>query len=166
MISFIEAFKKELAGEAVQTRRMLQIVPSDKLDWRPHPKSMTIKSLATHVAEIPLMIAIALKYPRWDFTNSPYPSVDLNNTEEILARFEYCLKEAQSSLDSSSDDILQEPWTLDAGDVTYLTLERWEAIRHAFGQNAHHRAQLQVCLRLLDIPVPGPYGPSADEMGG
>ena len=73
MISFIESFRRELEVEAVQTRRMLKIVPADKMDWRPHPKSATIKSLSNHLAEMPLMIVLALKYPRWDFMNSPYP---------------------------------------------------------------------------------------------
>ena len=75
------------------------------------------------------------------------------------------MSEAKKAIAEASDDILQQPWSLGAGEVTYMSLQRWEAVRHAFGQNAHHRAQLQVCLRLLNIPVPGPYGPSADEMG-
>lgn len=166
MITFIEAFKRELKAEAVQTRRMLAIVPTDKMDWQPHTKSMKIGPLASHLAEIPFMIALALKYPRWDFSDSPYPNKEMKNAQEFLDRLDYAVSEAKAALDQSSDDILEEPWSLGAGDVTYMEMSRWEAIRHAFGQNAHHRAQLQVCLRLLDIPVPGPYGPSADEMGG
>lgn len=166
MISFVESFRQELELEAAQTRRMLKIVPADHMDWRPHPKSMTIKALATHIAEMPLMIALALKYPRCDFMNSPYPPVEINTVDQLLARFDYAVHEAMKALADSSDDILQQPWSLGAGDVTYLAFPRWQAVRHAFGQNAHHRAQLQVCLRLLNIPVPGPYGPSADEMGG
>ena len=165
MITFIESFRRELEVEAAQTRRMLKIVPADKMDWRPHPKSYTIKALASHLAEMPLMIALALKYPRWDFMNSPYPSADMNTAEELLKQFDYSVEEAKKAIGESSDDILLEPWSLGAGDVTYMSMARWEAVRHAFGQNAHHRAQLQVCLRLLNIPVPGPYGPSADEMG-
>ena len=165
MITFIESFRRELEVEAAQTRRMLKIVPADQMDWRPHPKSYTIKALSSHVAEMPLMIALALKYPRWDFMNSPYPSADMNTAEELLKQFDYSVEEAKKAIGESSDDILLEPWSLGAGDVTYMSMARWEAVRHAFGQNAHHRAQLQVCLRLLNIPVPGPYGPSADEMG-
>jgi uncharacterized damage-inducible protein DinB len=166
MVTFIEAFKRELEAEATQTRRMLAIVPADKMDWQPHTKSMNIKALASHLAEMPFMIAIALKYPRWDFSNSPYPTKEMDDASELIDRLDYAVKEAKLALDQSSDDILEEPWSLGAGDVTYMEMSRWEAVRHAFGQNAHHRAQLQVCLRLLDIPVPGPYGPSADEMGG
>ena len=166
MISFIESFKRELEQEAVQTRRMLQIVPADKIDWRPHPKSMTIKALVSHLAEIPLMITMALDHDKWDFANHPYAPVDMNNSTELVHRFEQCLDEARASLGRATDNILQQKWVMCAGDAIYMTCEKWEAVRHAFGQNAHHRAQLGVFLRLLDLPIPGPYGPSADEMGG
>ncbi|WP_255069484.1 DinB family protein [Lacihabitans sp. LS3-19] len=164
MITFIEAFKKEFEAEAIQTRRMLEIVPNDKFDWRPHPKSMDIKTLATHLAELPLMIVMGLKHDKWDFANSPYPSKECNNTQDLLARLEESIVEVRIALDESTDDILQDKWEMCSGDQVWLTLEKWETFRHAMGQNAHHRAQLQVYLRLLDIPVPGPYGPSADEM--
>ncbi len=164
MITFIEAFTKELEQEAVQTRRMLEIVPTEKMDWQPHPKSMTIKALSQHIAEIPLMNVMALKYDKWDFSASPYQPKDVINTQELVARFEECLNEAREALSTSSDFIIQDKWQMVSGDQVWLEMEKWEAVRHAFGQNAHHRAQLQVCLRLLDIPVPGPYGPSADEM--
>lgn len=165
MISFIESFKQELILEAVQTKRMLKIFPVDKADWKPHHKSYDLKTLASHLAEMPLMISLALKHVRWDFTNSPYETKICTRADELLERFEFCVQEAINALNDSTDDILEEPWSLGAGDTTYMAFPRWQAVRHAFGQNAHHRAQLQVCLRLLDIPVPGPYGPSADEMG-
>lgn len=164
MITFIEAFKKEFEAEMAQTKRMLQVVPSDKMNWRPHPKSMDIKTLSSHLAEISLMIVMGLKHDKWDFASSPFQPVEINNTEELLARFEDCLAEARMALDESTDEILQDSWQMCSGEQVWLTLEKWETFRHAMGQNAHHRAQLQVCLRLLDIPVPGPYGPSADEM--
>ena len=164
MITFIEAFKREFEAEAVQTKRMLEIVPTEKFSWRPHPKSMDLKTLATHLAELPLMIVMGLKHDKWDFANSPYPGKDCNTTQEVLATFENSIAEVRMALDESSDDILLKPWQMCSGDQIWLTMEKWETFRHAMGQNAHHRAQLQVCLRLLDIPVPGPYGPSADEM--
>ncbi|HEV7349836.1 DinB family protein [Telluribacter sp.] len=164
MISFIEAFQRELADEAKETRRMLAIVPADKMDWQPHPKSMIIKSLATHLAEIPLMIQFALERNKWDFADEPYSPADFPNAEALLARFNECVDLAQNALANASDDVLTDTWQLCSGNVIYLEMQRWEAIRHAFGQNAHHRAQLGVYLRLLDIPIPGPYGPSADEM--
>lgn len=162
MITFIEAFKRELEQEAIQTRRMLAIVPADKMDWRPHPKSMDIKTLATHLAEIPLMMVMGLLEDKWDFADSPYSPKDCNNAAELLAHFDHCVNAAQSALNQSNDRILQEPWVMCAGDVIYAKMEKWETVRHAFGQNAHHRAQLGVFLRLLEIPIPGPYGESAD----
>ena len=164
MISFIESFKREFEAEAIQTRRMLEIVPTDKFTWRPHPKSMDIKTLATHLAELPLMIVMGLKYDNWDFANSPYPTKDCKTTKELLERFENSIAEVRIVLDESTDEILLDPWIMGSGDQVWLKLEKWQTFRHAMGQNTHHRAQLQVCLRLLDIPVPGPYGPSADEM--
>lgn len=164
MITFIEAFTRELEQEAVQTRRMLAIVPADKMDWRPHPKSMDIKTLAAHLAEIPLMIVMGLSHDKWDFMDSPYSPKECNNAEELLAHFDYCVGEAKAALAQSTDDILQNPWVMCAGEQIYAHMEKWETVRHAFGQNAHHRAQLGVFLRLLNIPIPGPYGPSADEM--
>ncbi|MDZ4707722.1 MAG: DinB family protein [Saprospiraceae bacterium] len=166
MISFIDAFKRELEIESVQTRRMLQLVPKDKMDWQPHPKSMTVKSLTSHLAEIPLMIVMSLNQDKWDFTDNPYAPVDMNSSTDLVKRFDECLDEAREALNNASDDILQKRWVMCAGDQVYADLEKWEAVRHAFGQNAHHRAQLGVFLRLLNIPIPGPYGPSADEMGG
>ncbi|MFN8431482.1 MAG: DinB family protein [Spirosomataceae bacterium] len=165
MMTFIEAFKKELAQEAIQTRRMLEIIPADKMDWRPHPKSMDIRTLATHLAEIPDMITNGLLHPKWDFADGGWQPQKFDTAEELVARFDECLSQATDALNASTDDILQEKWLLCSGDQIFMELERWETFRHAMGQNAHHRAQLQVFLRLLNIPVPGPYGPSADEMG-
>lgn len=164
MITFINAFKKELRSEEIATRKMLALVPADKFDWTPHAKSMNIKTLAEHLASMPIMIAITLKYDKWDFGNSPYPSVECNTTEEIVDYFDFCVAEAKSALDEALDENLQDRWTMGMGDQVWLDIEKWEAIRHAFGQNSHHRAQLGVYLRLLDIPIPGCYGPSADEM--
>ncbi|WP_228713606.1 DinB family protein [Arundinibacter roseus] len=164
MISFIETFQRELADESKETRRMLAIVPADKMDWQPHPKSMTLKALATHLAEIPIMITVALEQDKWDFAEEPYNPYDFPTAEALLARFDECIEKAENALAHASDDNLRDNWKLCSGEQVFMEVERWEAVRHAFGQNAHHRAQLGVFLRLLDIPIPGPYGPSADEM--
>ncbi len=163
MISFIEAFQKELANEAHETRRMLAIVPSDQMDWQPHPKSMTIKALSTHLADITSWISAILEKEEWDMAASGEPD-HCDDTEALLKKFDEGLQQSQASLSQATDAVLEDRWVLRAGDQVYMDIPRWEAIRHAFGQNAHHRAQLGVYLRLLDIPIPGPYGPSADEM--
>ncbi|MPR31974.1 DinB family protein [Cytophagaceae bacterium SJW1-29] len=162
-MSFIEAFQKELADESKETHRMLAIVPADKMDWQPHPKSMTIKALSTHLADIASWISAILDQDEWDLAKAEEP-VDCKNAEDLLKKFDKGLSRSQEALSHASDAVLQKRWLLRAGDDVYLDIEKWEAIRHAFGQNAHHRAQLGVFLRLLDIPIPGPYGPSADEM--
>ena len=86
------------------------------------------------------------------------------NAQELLKKFDAGIQQAEKVLGKVFDDILLDQWQLRAGDQVYMDMPKWEAVRHAFGQNAHHRAQLGVFLRLLDIPIPGPYGPSADEM--
>ncbi|SOE22409.1 Uncharacterized damage-inducible protein DinB (forms a four-helix bundle) [Spirosomataceae bacterium TFI 002] len=164
MITFIESYQRELADEAKETQRMLAIVPADKMDWQPHPKSMKIGALATHLAEMPLMIKKALLDSKWDFAEDEQRQSTYTNGEELVAYFNACVAEANEALSSSKDDILEEDWKLCAGDITYVEMQKWEAIRHAFGQNSHHRAQLGVYLRLLNVAIPGPYGPSADEM--
>jgi uncharacterized damage-inducible protein DinB len=163
MISFIEAFQKELADEAKETRRMLAIVPADNMDWQPHPKSMTIKALSTHLADIVSWISVIVNQDEWDLSTTG-EHVECINAEELLKKFDEGLAQSQKALGQATDATLQNRWVLRAGEQVYLDIEKWEAVRHAFGQNAHHRAQLGVFLRLLDVPIPGPYGPSADEM--
>jgi uncharacterized damage-inducible protein DinB len=163
MISFIEAFRKELADEAPETRRMLAIVPADKMDWQPHPKSMTLSALSTHLADIVSWIGAIVEKDEWDMAESGEPE-PCKNADELLKKFDKGLRQSEQALGQVSDAILQKRWQLRAGEEVYMDIEKWEALRHTFGQNAHHRAQLGVFLRLLDIPIPGPYGPSADEM--
>ncbi|GHB80707.1 DinB family protein [Persicitalea jodogahamensis] len=162
MITFIEAFQKELATEAPETRKMLALVPADKMNWQPHPKSMTLKALATHLADIPSWIGAILEMDDWDIAQEvPEEHAD---AEALLATFDKNVQKSQDTLSRMTDDILLDRWVLRGGDQVYMDMPKWEAVRHAFGQNAHHRAQLGVFLRLLDIPISGPYGPSADEM--
>lgn len=162
--SMLQTFLKELDAESVTTRKMLERVPTDKFGWKPHEKSMTVQRLATHIAELPGWIAMALTTDELDFANNPYQPVVVNNTEELLAYFERSLADGRAHLLSAREEILDEPWTLRSGDQVHATTSKAEVIRMALSQIIHHRAQLGVFLRLLDIPIPGSYGPSADEM--
>lgn len=162
--SMLQTFLKELDAESVTTRKMLERVPTDKFGWKPHEKSMTVQRLATHIAELPGWIAMALTTDELDFANNPYQPVVVNNTEELLAYFERSLADGRAHLLSAREEILDEPWTLRSGDQVHATYTKAEVIRMALSQIIHHRAQLGVFLRLLDIPIPGSYGPSADEM--
>jgi len=160
----IKMFSKELEQEAQTTRKMLERVPNDKYDWQPHPKSMTVKRLATHIAELPSWVSMTLTTDELDFANNPYQPENINSTDELLAYFERSLADGRDHLIRATEDQLTQPWTLRNGDQIYSTSSKAEVIRMAFSQIIHHRAQLGVYLRLLDIPIPGSYGPSADEM--
>lgn len=166
MITFMEAFLNELDHESIGTRKMLALVPADKADWKPHAKSMKLKDLATHVADIPRWITLIITTSELDFAKHPYNPADCNGGEELVAYYNKNAAEAKSLLASNSDTILEETWTMKNGDAIYMQESKLDTIRHSFCQIVHHRAQLGVYLRLLDIPIPGVYGPSADEMGG
>lgn len=150
--------------EAQTTRKMLQRVPTDKFQWRPHPKSMTMQQLATHIAELPTWVTMVLNTSELDFAKNEYKPAVINNTEELLEYFEKNLKEGKQSLEKATEEALLPDWTLRNGDQIYSVDKKYEVIRMAYCQIVHHRAQLGVFLRLLDIPIPGSYGPSADEM--
>lgn len=159
----IETFTKELEQEAVATRKMLACVPADKFEWQPHPKSMTLKRLAAHIAELPTWIGMALTTDELDFEKNPYQVEDIKNTEELLAYFERSLEDARKHLAAGESADLNRPWSLRSGATIYSTEPKYDVIHMSLCQTIHHRAQLGVFLRLLDVKIPGCYGPSADE---
>ncbi|MGZ4034698.1 MAG: DinB family protein [Bacteroidia bacterium] len=163
MITFIESFLKELEQESVGTRKMLALVPADKPDWKPHEKSMKLKDLATHIADLPTWITMGLTTNELDFATAPYDPADCNGGEELVKYYNKNAEEAKQTLLKSKDAILEEMWTLRSGEVVYMKQTKLETLRHSYCQIVHHRAQLGVYLRLLNIPIPGVYGPSADE---
>jgi len=159
----MQAFLNELEHESIGTRKMLALVPADKADWKPHEKSMKLKDLAIHIADLPTWITLALTTEELDFVKSPYNPKDCNSAEELVAYFDKNVEEAKQYLQKAKDAILEETWTLKNGDIVYMQLSKLDTIRHSYCQMVHHRAQLGVYLRLLNIPIPGVYGPSADE---
>lgn len=162
-MTIIQLLLKELEQEARTTRKMLAIVPDDKFDWRPHPKSMNIRSLAGHIAELPTWVTMTFTTDELDFAAAPYTPPNINTTAELLAHFEKCLADGRTQLVEENAHLLDKPWTLRNGDTIYSTDPKIDVIRMAFSQIIHHRAQLGVFLRLLDVPIPGSYGPSADD---
>jgi uncharacterized damage-inducible protein DinB len=164
-MSQIKNLLNELEHEAISTRKMLAIVPDDKYDWQPHPKSMTIRALTTHIAEIPGWIGSVMVNDVLDFSKIPYNPKVINNTKELLAFFDECVAKGKAVLVDANESKLNNRWVMRNGDTVYMDLSKAEAIRHSLSQHIHHRAQLGVFLRLLNIPIPGVYGPSADEMG-
>lgn len=159
----ISMFRKELEQESAITRAMLQRVPDGKYDWQPHPKSMTIRQLATHIAELPTWITMTLTTDELDFATAPYDPPKIDHTSDLMALFEQSLENGFSELKEEHEDKMEEPWTLRNGEITYSVRPKRDVMRMAMNQVTHHRAQLGVYLRLLDIPLPGSYGPSADE---
>ncbi|MEO7522808.1 MAG: DinB family protein [Ferruginibacter sp.] len=158
-----QEFLRELTREAAVTRKMLTVVPNDKFDWKPHPKSMNIRQLAGHIAELPSWVKMVINTDELDFAENAYVSPDINETKTLLALFEKNLAEAQDELAKVQDEILDQSWTLRNGDQVYSKEPKADVIRMSFSQIIHHRAQLGVFLRLLDVAIPGSYGPSADD---
>lgn len=164
-MNLIPILVKEMQQEAQTTRKMLQRVPADKFDWKPHPKSMSLQTLATHIAELPGWVTMIVNTSELDFANSPYTPTMVKSTDDLVAVFERNLASGLASLENAKEEDLLPEWTLRNGEQIYSVDKKYEVIRMAFCQTVHHRAQLGVFLRLLDIPIPGSYGPSADEPG-
>jgi uncharacterized damage-inducible protein DinB len=162
-MTFIESFQKELERESLTTRKMLERVPSEKFDWKPHEKSMTLKQLATHVAEIPTWLNMVLTTSELDFGNNSYQPADVTDTAELVSFFERSLAEGKTALANANDEQLKDTWTMRSGEQIFACDPKDEVLRGCFCQVVHHRAQLGVYLRLLEVPIPGSYGPSADD---
>ncbi len=159
----IDAILQELDREASSTRRVLQRVPDEHLAWKPHEKSRTLGQLAWHVATIPKRIATAAQTDDLDVTQFP-PQAMPETAAGILAGFEQQFPEAKALLVGFDDAALARPFTMRRGDTKIFSgskalLLRFVMLNHGY----HHRGQLTVYLRLLGIPVPAVYGPSADE---
>ncbi len=154
----------ELQQESANTRKMIERVPTDKLEWQPHEKSMTIGRLATHIAEIPVWFRRAISAHEFDFVLSAVKPQKRETTAEIVDVFDKQMEEAVSILKTADDETMNAIFTLRRGDQIMFQLPRKVVVRtFALNHLYHHRGQLSVYLRLLDIPIPGMYGPSADE---
>lgn len=162
-----EALLPEFDLEMANTRKTLERVPDDKMDWKPHEKSTTMRSLATHLANLPTWAGHAINKDSIDLNPPDAPplrATPANSTAEALETFDRNVASARAAIAGASDEQLFQPWSLLNGGRTVLTLPR-AAVLRSFVMNhiIHHRAQLGVYLRLNDVPVPSIYGPSADE---
>ena len=162
-MQIIPLLLKELDHEVQTTRKMLQRIPDDQLDFKPHEKSMAMKVLAVHIAELPSWISMALHTTELDFAATPYSPTPATTVQDILDIFEKSVTNGRAALEAANEEDLIPDWTLKNGDQILMKLNKYGVIRHAYSQTVHHRAQLGVYLRLLNIPIPGSYGPSADE---
>ena len=163
-MDIIPSLVKEMEAEAVTTRKMLQLVPTEKLGWKPHEKSMNMQSLAVHIAEIPGWVKMAMQTSEMDFGNMDYTPKTVNDAKYLLTIFEASFKEGMNALKNAKEEDLLPMWTMRTGEKIHMVMNKYEVIRHSLSQTIHHRAQLGVYLRLLNIPIPGTYGPSADDM--
>lgn len=155
---------KELDYEVAVARKMLALVPEDKFDWKPHPKSTAMKPLAIHIVELPSWITLGFETTELDFETAPYNPAPAEKTSDILQLLEKSYQSGKATLDNATDEDLLPSWTLRSGANIHAVMTRYELARHSLNQLTHHRAQLGVYLRILNIPIPGSYGPSADEM--
>jgi len=162
-MTILDMFTKELKDEAVITRKFLESVSEEKMDWQPHSKSMTLRRLANHVAELPEWVEVVLTTEELDFEKEPYAPKDRSKPSELISFFEDCQNRGLAALDAADESKLYEMWTLRAGEMIFSKTEKWEMLRHTLNQITHHRAQLGVYYRLLEIPVPSSYGGSADD---
>jgi uncharacterized damage-inducible protein DinB len=154
---------KELEQEAITTRKFLNLVKPENFQWKPHKKSMSVKQLSTHIAELPGWIDLAINTDGIDFAENSYKPSHAESTQDLLNILENSLQKANAALLKTNEDDLLLTWTIRNGKDILQAMTKYEAIRHSFSQTTHHRAQLGVFLRLLDIPIPGSYGPSADD---
>lgn len=162
-MEIIPLLQKEMEQEAKTTRKMLSRVPAEKFGWQPHPKSMTLKKLAVHLAELPGWVAMALTTDGLDFEQNPYMPADVKSTGQLMDYFEESLLTGRQALATADIGSFGDEWVLRTGNHVHSRDTKYDVIRMALSQIIHHRAQLGVYLRLLDIPIPGSYGPSADD---
>jgi uncharacterized damage-inducible protein DinB len=151
----------EFDQEMATTRRLLERVPSEKGEWKPHAKSFSLAHLAQLVSWMPGWISTTLREPHIDLAGGAGYSVE--KTERLLEAFDRSVREAHEALATIVGEKLNEPWSLKRGDMVLFTSPRGETVRQHLNHLIHHRGQLTVYLRLVDVPLPSIYGPTADE---
>jgi uncharacterized damage-inducible protein DinB len=163
-MSMCEALAAELEQEAKTTRRLLERVPEGSFGWKPHEKSMSLGQLAGHVAQLPMLIVPALNEDDFNFATAGWKPFSPQTTAELVEQFDANVSAAAAALKSQDDGKMGEKWSLKSGEHVIFEMPRAAVVRFV-GLNhvVHHRGQLSVYLRLLDVPLPSIYGPSADE---
>lgn len=153
----------DLEGELKQARTLLERVPGDKLDWKPHHKSMALGGLALHVATLPFWIETIASTDYLDLAGMPH-NAPPSSLQDVLDAFDAHVAAMRAALERADDATLLGPWELRMGEKVMMRMPRVAMIRQmGISHFIHHRAQLGVYLRLLDVPLPPMYGPSADE---
>jgi uncharacterized damage-inducible protein DinB len=166
-MSYAESLLPEFDQEMASTRKVLERVPDDKLDWQPHPKSHTIGWNANHLANLPDWLVHTLTTPSLDIApvgGEPYQMPKMASQAEILETFDRNIAAGRAAIAAATDQDVSTMWTLERAGKPIFTMPRSSVVRSVvLNHMIHHRAILCVYLRLNDIPVPGMYGPSGDE---
>jgi len=168
-MSFSEMILPEFDQEMANTRKTLERVPQDKFAWKPHVKSTSLGGLATHLGNIPSWVKNTFEQDELDIAPPgapPFRLEEVKSPQRTARSFDKNVANARAALEGASDEKWLGPWSLLNGGYKIFTMPR-AAVMRSFVMNhlIHHRAQLGVYLRLLDVPVPSIYGPSADEGG-
>ena len=164
MIKMLEPMMSEIQQEAAITKRVLERVPGDKLSWKPHPKSMSLGQLALHIATIPGNLSKLAQLEEFDASAANFDPPAPKNADELLTALNASLKAAQEYLSGVSESAAMGNWRLTSNGKEVFTIPRVGLLRTIMLNHwYHHRGQLSVYLRLLEVPVPVIYGRSADE---
>jgi uncharacterized damage-inducible protein DinB len=164
MIKILEPMMTEIQEEAVRTKCVLERVPSDKLAWKPHPKSMSLGQLALHIAAIPCNLSRLAQLEEFDVATANFDPPAPSDAKEILTTLDASIKAAEEYLGTVSESTALGNWRLNSKGKEVFTVPRVAMLRSIMLNHwYHHRGQLSVYLRLLDVPVPVIYGRSADE---
>jgi uncharacterized damage-inducible protein DinB len=165
----IDAFLAEMGHESTLTRRLLERVPDDRMGWKPHDKSMTLGRLAGHVAELPGWSRTVLADDVFEVSaaaEAGFVPAEPATRAELLAIFDDHVAGFEAAARGVSDETMRETWKMTRGGRVLLEMPRTVAVRSfILNHTIHHRGQLSVYLRLLEVPLPSIYGPSADDPG-
>ena len=157
-----ETLLPEFDHEMATTRTLLERVPAEHIDFKPHPKSTTLGDLALHVANLPRWALLTVEQTEFDVA-APQEKRTFKTTEHLVAEFDALVTKARAALAAASDETLRVAWSLKAGEHTVFTMPRVGVLRSfVMNHSIHHRGQLTVYLRMNEVPLPEIYGPTAD----
>lgn len=162
-MSLTQALIAEIKNESASTQKLLERIPADQLTWKPHEKSMDMKKLATHIAVLAGWPGVIAQTNELDLASAPQPGA-VNSAEDLVKILDEGVQKSIEALENIQDEDLNQAWSLKHGDHVIFNMPKAATIRSfALNHLIHHRAQLGVYLRMLNVPIPGMYGPSADD---
>lgn len=163
-MGIIDGMLMEFSHETANTRKMLEIAPEKDFGWAPHPKSMTLGKLASHIAEIPGWTGVTLNMDVFEMDPATYKPVEFKTTKELVAGFDTKVAEAVEVLKGAKEDQLFKTWTMKVGGKAVFSMPKIAVLRaFIFSHSIHHRGQLSVYLRMRNVALPKVYGPTADD---